>query len=209
MSDIGPLIYSNQISESFTHALSSGEQGLKHAPLLLLRIIEEGHWRKRYVERLKQVVEFDRFIDYVTADPLPGIGASVEILRRLCADNIQARQALEDALIGERGAPEGNKNADKTNRVIHPICSDLPSQAKQTKSLRRLRREFPALHAQVMAGKKTITAAAVEAGIYPKRVSVNLQDAKSAAQSIVRNAGAEYAADLVRQIEEVINGRTL
>ena len=207
MSDLGPLIYSNQISESFAHALSSGEHGLKNAPLLLLRIIEEEHWRKRYVERLKKVVEFDRFIDYVTADPLPGIGASVDILRRLCGDNLRARQALDDALIGERGAPEGNKNADKTNVVNHDNC--LSRKPEQSWQLRRLRRDYPALHAEVMDGKKTITAAAVEAGIFPRRIAINLKNPASAAQSILSNAGVEYAAELLAELQGALNGRTL
>lgn len=204
MSDLGPLIYSNQISESFTHALSSGEHGLKNAPLLLLRIIEEEHWRKRYVERLKKVVEFDRFIDYVTADPLPGIGASVDILRRLCGDNLRARQALDDALIGET---LGDNQHTARVSMIHTNPS--PSQPIQVKLSRRLRRDYPALHAEVMDGKKTITAAAVEAGIFPRRIAINLKNPASAAQSILSNAGVEYAAELLAELQGALNGRTL
>lgn len=53
-----------------------------------------------------------------------------------------ARQALEDALIGERG---GDRKSDEIKGMNHTFDSDSPSRPVQTKSLRRLRREFPAL----------------------------------------------------------------
>jgi len=45
------------------------------------------------------------------------------------------------------------------------------------------------------------TKAAVKAGFYPKRVSVNLMDAKSAARTIIKAGGAEYAKELLAELK--------
>lgn len=203
MNTDGNLIYSDQITESFIHALSSGDNGLNNAPLLLLRIIEEGHWKRRYVERLKKVVEFERFIDYVTADPLPGIGASVDTLRRLCAHNIEARDALELELQGKRGAPAGNANASRTMGVHHSICPDR-KRDRAGQHLNRLRKDFPDLHAQVMTGQKTVHQASVEAGIYPERVSINFSSAESAASTIA-NKSLDFAVELIQALQDKVH----
>lgn len=165
---------------------------------MLLTFLREDAWKERYIPQIDKLVKFERFIEYVETPPLDGLGATIPLLRDLCQDNIEARQALDDAVIGKHG---GDKKSAEIKVVNHNLDAS-PNRNRQTHNLRRLRRDFPALHAEVIAGQKTITAAAVEAGIYPKRISVNLRDAESAAQSIVNSAGPEYArqlADALRQ----------
>lgn len=199
MEDLGPLIYSNQMTESLAHALFEGEHGLNNAPLLIKRIIEEGHWRKRYIDRLKKVVEFESFVDFVTSDPLPGLGANTSLLRRICADNLAARDALETALAGKPGNPTGaNQYTQRGNDVIHIISSVKRDLAGYR--LLALKRHHPEQHKRVIAGEITVHQACVKAGIFPRRVSVNLQSPESAAQTLIKHTDPDF---LNRVIEEI------
>lgn len=192
--------YHQELHHSLSVTIRSGSMGLKAFPGMLLTFLRENAWKERYIPQIDKLVKFERFIEYVETPPLDGLGATYQLLLDLCQENIEARQALDDAVIGTHG---GDKKSAEIKCMNHTLDSNSPpSHHLQSKLLRRLRRDFPELHAQVIAGQKTITAAAVEAGIYPKRISVNLRDAESAAQSIVNNAGPEYArqlADALRQ----------
>jgi hypothetical protein len=61
-------------------AYKKGEGGLKNVPGLLLRIINEGLWRKRKI-RTGEIVEFDKFEDFVTGMPPEGLGENPEMLK--------------------------------------------------------------------------------------------------------------------------------
>ncbi len=64
-----------------------------------------------------------------------------------------------------------------------------------------MRKDFPDLHSRVVDGKESVTKAAVKAGFYPKRTSVNLANAKSAAGTIIKAGGAEYAKELLAELK--------
>ena len=81
----------------FYQAYKSGEGGLKYVPGLLLRIINEGLWRKRKI-RTGEIVEFDKFEDFVTGMPPEGLGENPETLKNLCRDNDEAIEALQREL---------------------------------------------------------------------------------------------------------------
>ena len=81
----------------FYQAYKSGEGGLKYVPGLLLRIINEGLWKKRKI-RTGEIVEFDKFEDFVTVMPPEGLGENPETLKNLCRDNDEAIEALQREL---------------------------------------------------------------------------------------------------------------
>ena len=83
------------VIEAFYDACRSGEGGLKSVPGLLLRIINEGLWRKRRIKQTKEIVEFDKFEDFITGMPPEGLGENPEILKKLCRDNDEAIEALQ------------------------------------------------------------------------------------------------------------------
>lgn len=202
MEDLGPLIYSNQMTESLAHALFEGEHGLNNAPLLIKRIIEGGHWRKRYVERLKKVVEFERFVDFVTGDPLPGLGANVSLLRRICAEDQAARDALETALAGKPGNPTGANQYTRGGIMLNQHNSS-PKQDQAGRSILALKRHHPEQHKRVIAGEITLHQACVESGIFPRRVSVNLQSPESAAQTLIKHTDPDFLNRVIEEIQKL------
>lgn len=192
--DSGVLIRNQNLHEGLIVALRDGEAGLRGFPSMLLKVIQTQAWQERYVSRLDKVVKFIRFIDYVKEPPLEGLGADIALLQRLCHENLEARQALDDLVIGQQG---GDRKSDKIKFVNHEL--EL-RQSKQTEFLRRLRADFPEIYCEVLSKQKTVTAGAIAAGIYPRRISINARDQASAAQAILRNCGSEYAAQLEEQL---------
>ena len=71
------------IVDSLGKAMQSGETGLRYVPALLVRVINEEMWRERVIIKTGERVTFRRFLDFVTTDPLEGLGADMATLRRL------------------------------------------------------------------------------------------------------------------------------
>jgi len=67
--------------------------------------------------------------------------------------------------------------------------------------LRRLRKDFPELHKEVVNGKTTVQAAAIQAGIRTKQISINLQSSVSAARTIIKAGGSEYAMQIIEALK--------
>jgi hypothetical protein len=68
----------------------------------------------------------------------------------------------------------------------------------------RLHREAPDQYEAVRSGEKSLNAAAVEAGIRPRRLSVRLDDPLSIARSLHRNMPPEDFADLVTEAQQLL-----
>jgi hypothetical protein len=93
---------------------------------------------------------------------LDGLGATVEQLRGLCRDDPKALDAIDRMTQNAVGHPESNGY----------IVPERPGGNTSAKALRRLRKDRPDLHAEVLAGKKSPHAAMVEAGFRPKTITV-------------------------------------
>jgi hypothetical protein len=184
------------IVDALGSSLRSGGNALGTVPDLLKRVLKEGMWRE-FVTQRGEHVQHERFSDFVVDKPLRGIGASVDLVRRIVENDPEVLDLLDQALQNRPGRPS------KTG-VIHPSKDGEGSLEKpgdkprdrRDKHLRRLRVEFPELHADVLAGQITVRAAAIQAGIYPNRASVNLDDASSTAQTLRSQATPEFLAEL-------------
>jgi hypothetical protein len=143
---------------------------------------------------LSDVVRFESFEAFVAEPPPQGLGVDIDTLKKLCLDD----PVMVDIIDRETQRPAGGD--PRTNGVIHPIGEG--TRDRSTKHLRRLRKDFGDLHEAVMEGEASVTGAAIEAGIYPKRVSINLGSADSAAQTILRHADASFVAALGRLLQE-------
>lgn len=200
----GALRRNQNLHESLVMTLRDGESGLKAFPGLLLKVIQEESWRERYVAQLEQVVTFKRFIDYVTTPPLEGMHATPDLLRALCKDHAEARSALEEALANKPGNPTGKNQYASGIRVNHPNSTE--KQDRRGKHLRALSDHHPDLHRRVIAGEMTVHQAAIEAGIFPRRVSVNLQSPESAAMTLFKHADRDFLAEMIKAIQSATNG---
>lgn len=68
--------------------------------------------------------------------------------------------------------------------------------------LSRLKRDRPDLARQVIDKKVSANAAAIEAGIYPAKISVNLKDMSSAARTLASRLDADQIDELIAQLRE-------
>lgn len=181
------------VVNSAAQMLASGDVNLDTLPGLILRIINEDMWRQRAIPQHQWQLspEFRSFEEFVTTGPLDGLGTSVQSLRDLCRRRTEAIDAIDRACQRETGYL-GHSSVDN----IHTISR--PSGTAQTAALRRLRKDRPDLHRQVLDGEKSAHAAAVEAGYRHRTVSVRVTDPPSAARTLIRHMEPDDLAELVR-----------
>lgn len=174
-------------------ALRSGDHGLKTVPALLKRVLQEESWRE-FVTQRGDVVRYERFADFVVTPPLKGIGASVALVRRVVADDLVAVDLLNQALSGRQGA--------RTDLVdnIHEV--PRPDGTSKAAALRRLRKDAPELHAEVLAGHLSAHAAMLQAGFRKRTISVPVEDPGATARALRKHLSSAAIADLVRILAE-------
>ncbi len=80
-----------------------------------------------------------------------GLGTDEKMLRRICAEDKIALEAIDDAVQNKVGAPAGNRNASKTTVDNVHSCTPRPSGNDKQRALRKLRKDRPDLHAKVLA----------------------------------------------------------
>lgn len=187
--DQSELIYNYEVTSQLGQAITGGERGLSSVPGLLKKVIKENLWQERYIRQTKQPVKFARFAEFVTTPPLEGLGADIKTLRRLCADDPEALDELEQAVQGKQGDHQGNQYSNLGNFDIiqdSNIKTSAPTGTSQAAALRRLRKSAPKLHEKVIAGEMSANAAMVKAGFRPKTVTVPV-DVEKAARVLVKN----------------------
>lgn len=162
--DVSTLRENDSLVGALGQAMSRGESGLRQIPGLVRAVIERDAWRDREVRRLGgQVIRFTRFAEFVTTAPLEGLGATVPLLKNLCRDDARTLDLLDQALQESPGNPTGaNQYAGGTVDNIND--SSRPDGTSRTYALRKLRKDRPDLHAEVLAGTVSAHRAMVQAG---------------------------------------------
>ncbi|MFM9589850.1 hypothetical protein ACKI1J_14995 [Streptomyces scabiei] len=178
-------------------ALGSGIRstgnGLADLPALLRRVMEEEAWRS-FVTPMGKLVEHDRFIDFVTVPPTEGLGATVELMKKIVADDPNAADLLDQALAGRPG--------QRTDLVHNMHEVERPSGTSREAGLRRLRKDRPDLHAEVLAGALSTHAAMVKAGFRKRKISIPVTSAEDAAKALRRNLEPEQVKELVKLLTD-------
>lgn len=186
------LVENDQIVEALQHAVHSGGVGLSCVPQLVKQVIDRRCYADRVVRATGERIGFPTFQEFVVKHPPEGLGADLRLVKRICADDPEAMDKIDQATVGSHG---GDRKSDRIKRVNHPLDNE-GGQDRSGKHIRRLRKDGGDLHTEVVAGRKGVTAAAIEAGIYPRRVSINLGSPDSAAATILRHADAEFVGNL-------------
>jgi len=168
---------------SLAQALASG-QSLANVPGLVKNIIKSEMWRDRIVRQTGKQATFKRFRDFVEAYPPEGLRTTIPMLIQICTtyDDMEAVSLIAQAEAGKRGAPEGNKNASKTNHNNIMVCQDesgATQGASTTYTMRRLAKDAPELHKAVVSGDLSPNAAALQAGF--RRRKFQMPDTPEAA----------------------------
>lgn len=186
-----PLRANAVLVDALGSCIQRGTHALGTAPDLLKRVLAEGSWRE-FVTQRGEHVEHERFADFVTTPPLNGLGATVDLVRALCRADSEALDLLDRALQNQPGNP-GN---------VNNINSSRPQGTSREAALRRLRKDAPELHAEVLAGRLTAHRAMVEAGYRPKTFSVRTDSAEAVARALRRQLDADTLAAVLRLLAE-------
>lgn len=176
------------VINSLRSALQKGEHGLSTVPGLLKRVLMEGSWREFVTER-DEHVRWERFAEFVNAPPMRGLGASVDLIRRVVADDPESLDLLDQVL----------QNPAHIHHDDNNIQVKAPQGTSRDRALRKLRKDAPKLHAEVLAGRISAHAAMVKAGFRPRMFSVRA-DPESAARTLRKHLTPEQLRDLVRQL---------
>ena len=168
--------------ETLGTSLRYGGGALSDVPDLLKRVLAEEAWRD-FVTRRGEHVTHERFADFVAMPPLKGLGSDIDLVRRIIATDNEALDLLDQALQNPTG--------------LHNIQASAPTGTSQNAALRRLRKNAPELHSEVLAGNLSAHAAMVKAGFRPKTVSVPVTKPEAVARSLLKYMTADDIAKLI------------
>lgn len=184
------LIENEAFVDALRRSLWSGDAGMKDVPELLICVLRDGRWKTRQIQTGEQVV-FRRFEDFAAAKPLEGLGANLDVIRRLCADNPEAVDLLDRAL----GTKQGERS-DIVNNGNEVRSEARPVGNSRQYAMRRLRTRRPDLHARVLAREITPHAAMVEAGFRRRTVPMPT-DVDGAAKVLARHFTRDEAREIM------------
>lgn len=168
-------------------ALRDGDHALGAAPSLLRQILEEESWRE-FVTQRGEHVQHARFADFVTTQPLAGLGSTLDLIRRVVGGDVEAVDLLDRALQNPVGHPATSNN----------IKDKAPTGTSKEAALRKLRKDRPDLHADVLAGRLTAHKAMVQAGFRPRTFTVRADSPESVARTLRNNLHPEQLQRLTR-----------
>jgi hypothetical protein len=174
------------INDSLGSALRSGDHALGTVPALLKRVLADETWRE-FITKRGEHVQHERFADFVTTKPLGGLGSDVPLVQRIVADDNETLDLLDRAL----------QNPVGTNVPIDNINTSKADGTSRSQALRRLRKDAPELHSEVLAGHLSAHSAMVRAGFRPKTVAVPVTRPEAVARSLLKYMSADDIAQLV------------
>jgi hypothetical protein len=167
-------------------ALRDGGHALGAVPGLLKQILVDGGWREFVTQRGEHVMH-ERFADFASTPPLAGLGTTVEVVRKLLIDDMEALDLLDREL----------QNPVGSNLPLDNVQGRAPTGNAKDRALRRLRKDAPDLHADVIAGRITAHAAMVRGGFRPVTFTVRA-DPAAAARALRSHLDGDQIAELAR-----------
>lgn len=153
-------------------------------------------WRKRIVNQTKKPIEYKRFTDFVKDYPPEGLGTNMNALMSLCRfhNDIEAVDLLA-SVTGTPGNPTGNNQHSGINNNIMDSMPDTKQGTSAAYTMRRLAKDFPAIHARVLAGELTPNKAALEAGFRQPKLQLP-EDPDAAGRYLAERVGNDWMIDM-------------
>jgi hypothetical protein len=193
---------------------------VENLPGLVKQVIAEEMWREHLFAKTGEVFHFDNFKDFVETHAPDGLGIKVETLLRLCRDDAEALDMIDQALRDE--STQGYRsNLNRGNFVdnIHEVSSgDInsispveikgrPTGTPRQAGLRKLRAHaennetIAKLRDKVLIGEMSVNKALIEAGLRAERFTVT-KDPEKAAQALRKSFNKEELEKLVALLSE-------
>lgn len=144
----------------------------------LREVIIAGAWRS-YQPPLGARCEYGEFREWVEAKVPRGLETTIANLGEIAGNDTSLRDAIDQATKREGGRP--TETFDNIQG-----SSSAPTGTAKDAALRRLRKDRPDLHAEVLAGKKSPHAAMVEAKFRKRTITVPV-DVEGAARVLKRH----------------------
>lgn len=191
MTEVDRMVRNRHLVEGLERSLRDGKHGLSVVPGLLKRVLIEESWRE-FVTQRDEHVFYERFTDFVVMPPLKGIGATVELLQRLVEGDPEAEDLLDKQL--KEDGRQG-KRTDLLNNMKE-VTAAYPRGTSKDYALRKLRKDAPELHAEVIAGRLTAHAAMVKGGFRPRTFTVRADSPESVAAALRRQLDPNMLAKL-------------
>lgn len=182
----------NVLVETLGSSLRSGGSALDAVPDLLKRVLKEESWRS-FKTRRGEPVKHKRFADFVTTQPLAGLGSSIDLIRRIVSGDDEATKLLRDIL------KEQGRRTDLDNNI-----TEVPKTTTGTKrsyALDLLSRKAPELHADVLAGKLSAHAAMVKAGFRHRTFTVPADKPERIAATLRRQLDPDTLSAVIQLLE--------
>jgi hypothetical protein len=174
-------IRNGQLVDHVGSAIHHGTESLEVIPKLLRQLLEAEAWRE-FRTKLGDDVRHERFAEFVATPPLKGLGTTIEFVRQLIAKDPVALDLLDQATQNRHGG-------DHSNVDNVPVARPTGNSAE--KALRRLRKDRPDLHAQVLAGSLSPHGAMVEAGFRRRTITVSVTSPEGIASTLRRHLDHE------------------
>ena len=162
----GEMQVNGETVRDLYRALGLGRDGLATARSLVLVATRDAAWQEFAVPGTGATVRYrpGEFVRFVQAQPLEGLGMSLDALIALFHDDPLVIDAIDAAVQRKSGRPERAGTFDNIQGFVPPA----PTGTSVAATIRRLRKDRPDLHELVLNGKLSAHAAAIEAG-FPRR----------------------------------------
>ncbi len=197
------------VNDALGSALRSGGNALGTVPALLKRVLAEESWRE-FVTKRDEHVHHERFADFVTARPLKGLGADIDLVHRVIEHDREALDLFDQALQKPHGGDRRSADFKIDNISLETPEDERPQEAPnpggtaKRQALRKLRKEADGgneqaaeLHAEVLADRLSAHAAMIQAGFREKTVSVPVGKPERVAAYLRKHMPREALARLV------------
>jgi hypothetical protein len=155
--DLNKLVGNQHLVQALWSAVNTSAGSLENVAPLVKKVLETVAWKKREVPQLGgQIVEFERFADFITTPPLRGCGWPLDKVEALIKDEQDVLTMWHQATTGEQGAHHDN------------VMMKAKQGTSRAYTLDRLQRKRPDLYDEVIAKRMSANAAAIAAGFRTK-----------------------------------------
>ena len=163
-------ISNERVIEYLRTAIFDGKCGLADVPHLIKRVIKEDLWQERIIPRSNEKIVFRTFEEFLQTATPEGLGTELKTIQKLSSEDLETLDLLEQ--VKTKRFWGGNRKS--ANFKIDKINFERAKKGTSVEySLKRLRKQRPDLHQQVIQGKISANQAMIEAGFRKPKIEIS------------------------------------